>query len=81
MSKTDTQVKTKLIIDHARLHQPIEVIGAGAVGPTLNKTTIPGIQMELIPQGLLVNMKNKAGKACKPTIIPLPNIAAMQLAE
>lgn len=71
----------KLEVTHARLHQTIEVIGAGSLGPTINKVTIPSVEMELIPQGLLVRMKNKAGKDCAPTLIPMPNIAALQLAD
>lgn len=35
--------------------------------------------MKLLPMGLLIEMNNNAGKKCEATIIPLPNIAAMQL--
>lgn len=71
----------ELHVEHCRLHQTIEILGAGQVGPTLNKSTIPTIQMKLLPMGLLVTMNNKAGRPCKPTIIPMPNIAALQLGE
>jgi hypothetical protein len=70
-----------IIVDHARLHQTVEVLGAGQIGPTLNKSTIPTLEMKLLPMGLLIKMQNKAGRQCKPTVIPMPNIAAMQLAE
>lgn len=79
---TRTMLPTSdIIVEHARLHQTIEVLGAGQVGPTLNKSTIPTLEMKLLPMGLLISMNNKAGKRCRPTVIPLPNVAAMQLAE
>lgn len=71
---------SEIAVDHVRLHQTVEILGAGLIGPSLNAVTIPTIKMKLTPMGLLVEMKNKAGKPCKPTIIPTPNIAAMQLA-
>lgn len=71
----------EITVEHARLHQTIEVLGAGQVGPTLNKTTIPTIKMKLVPMGLMIEMQNKAGRPCKPTLIPMPNIAALQLGE
>ncbi len=80
MKEPKEQVK-ELKVDHARLHQTIEVLGAGQIGPSLNKTTIPTIEMKLLPMGLMVKMNNKAGKPCKPTLIPMPNIAALQLSE
>lgn len=70
-----------IAVDHARLHQTIEVLGAGQIGPTLNKTTIPTIKMKLVPMGLLIEMQNKQGKPCKATLIPMPNIAALQLGD
>jgi hypothetical protein len=77
----DTKEQKDIKVDHCRLHQTIEVLGAGQIGPTLNKNTIPTIEMKLLPMGLMVRMHNKAGKMCKPTLIPMPNIAALQLAE
>lgn len=71
----------EFVVETARLHQSVEILGAGLIGPSLNKTTIPSIKMRLTPLGLHIEMKNPAGKVVRPTIIPMPNIAALQLAE
>lgn len=66
----------------ATLHQPVPLKGGIASDKTLNDTKIRGVEMDLLPQGLMVSVPDKTvkGKMHK-TLIPLPNVAAMSLAD
>lgn len=70
----------EIIVDHATLHQSIPLKGWGAPEKTLHKSRMPGLQMKLYPQGLAVFLKDKQGKEVG-TLVPLPNVAAMQLED
>lgn len=67
---------------NATLHQPVPLKGGISSDKTLNDTKIRGLEMDLMPQGLMVCVPDKQikGKMHK-TLVPLPNVAAMSLAD
>lgn len=66
----------------ATLHQSAPLNGGISSDKTLNGTKVPGITMELIPQGLMVGVPHKTAKGKHHmTLIPLPNCAALSLAD
>jgi hypothetical protein len=70
----------EIIVEHATLHQSVPIKGWGAPEKTLHKSRMPGIKMSLYPQGLAVFIKDKQGNSVG-TLVPLPNVAAMQLED
>lgn len=69
-----------IIVEHATLHQSVPIKGWGAPEKTLHKSRMPGLEMSLVPQGLLVFITDKRG-AIQGTLVPTPNVAAMQLSD
>jgi hypothetical protein len=71
-----------IIVEHATLHQSVPIKGWGAPEKTLHKTRMPGIEMELLPMGLVIRIpvKDKKGEYHR-TLVPTPNVAAMQYTE
>lgn len=70
----------EIVVEHATLHQSVPIKGWGSPEKTLHKSRMPGLKMNLFPQGLAVFLKDKQGKE-QGTLVPLPNIAAMQLED
>lgn len=70
----------KIVVEHATLHQSIPIKGWGSPEKTLHKSRLPTLEMELYPQGLAVFLKDKQNKRVG-TLVPLPNVAAMQLED
>jgi len=70
----------EIVVDHATLHQSVPIKGWGSPEKTLHASRMPGLKMKLYPQGLAVFLKDKRGEEVG-TLVPLPNVAAMQLED
>lgn len=72
----------EIIVTHATLHQSVPIKGWGSPEKTLHHTRMPGIKMELLPMGLMVEIPDKKNpKVVYKTLVPTPNVAAMQVEE
>lgn len=72
MSKPQTKskgIKVKNVVFHQALAVP------GITAQTLNQSKAPGVEMNLLPQGLHIEYKKKTFLA------PIPNIVYMELEE
>lgn len=62
-------------ISTATLHQAVTIPGYGVTERTLNRTKLPGIEMEYGPQGLILS-----GRSVK-SVIPHANVAVATIDE
>lgn len=71
----------EIVVEHATLHQSVPIKGWGSPEKTLHASRMPGLIMRLYPQGLAVFLRDKRTKEEVGTLVPLPNVAAMQIED
>lgn len=66
----------------ATLQQPVPLKGGIASDKTINDAKIKGVEMEVIPEFLVVSIPDKNNKEIThDTLVPIPNCAGIHLAD